>query len=278
MVFCKPLRNQGLFSRVPTSSANRGPLGPDVATGVNCRLFAISMLQASQRTVLQGPAFIRLLARLIRAHLPPPEASLSDRLSQWLDWKHALALSTALDGGAAAQVGDDSSVQGVSQVECTRIRAAQVEAIAADAALHGVGKSRGRMPADQENESETIDYVVFRQRYLARQRSMQSVTGDLRGRLRDRLAAQSAQMARLAEVDAVMELALSPREQALLANVPVVLEAHFANLRQLAVADASKTAGTWLDVFRKDMQSVLLAELDIRFQPVDGLLAALRTC
>jgi hypothetical protein len=29
-------------------------------------------------------------------------------------------------------------------------------------------------------------------------------------------------------------------------------------------------------VFRKDMQSVLLAELDIRFQPVEGLLAALR--
>jgi hypothetical protein len=32
----------------------------------------------------------------------------------------------------------------------------------------------------------------------------------------------------------------------------------------------------WLDVFRKDMQGVLLAELDIRFQPVEGLLEALR--
>jgi hypothetical protein len=35
--------------------------------------------------------------------------------------------------------------------------------------------------------------------------------------------------------------------------------------------------GAWLDVFRKDAQSVLLAELDLRFQPVEGLLAALRT-
>jgi hypothetical protein len=34
--------------------------------------------------------------------------------------------------------------------------------------------------------------------------------------------------------------------------------------------------GAWLDVFREDMQSVLLAELEIRFQPVEGLLAALR--
>ncbi|NVJ12466.1 DUF3348 family protein, partial [Myxococcus sp. AM001] len=36
------------------------------------------------------------------------------------------------------------------------------------------------------------------------------------------------------------------------------------------------TSRAWLDAFRKDMQSVLLAELDVRFQPIDGLLAALR--
>ncbi|MCM2495936.1 DUF3348 domain-containing protein [Burkholderia glumae] len=31
----------------------------------------------------------------------------------------------------------------------------------------------------------------------------------------------------------------------------------------------------WLDTFRKDLQSVLLAELEVRFQPVEGLLSAL---
>jgi hypothetical protein len=36
--------------------------------------------------------------------------------------------------------------------------------------------------------------------------------------------------------------------------------------------------GPWLDAFRKDMQSVLFAELEIRFQPVEGLRAALRAC
>lgn len=36
------------------------------------------------------------------------------------------------------------------------------------------------------------------------------------------------------------------------------------------------TPGAWLETFRKDMRSVLLAELDIRLQPVEGLLAALR--
>lgn len=37
------------------------------------------------------------------------------------------------------------------------------------------------------------------------------------------------------------------------------------------------TAGAWLDTFRTDMRAVLLAELDVRLQPVEGLLAALRT-
>jgi hypothetical protein len=84
-----------------------------------------------------------------------------------------------------------------------------------------------------------------------------------------------------------MELVLSPREQTLLASVPVLLEEHFERLRQAeqtALAEAGVAEGTpatmpgaWLEVFRKDMQSVLLAELDVRFQPVEGLLAALRT-
>ncbi|WP_332607838.1 DUF3348 domain-containing protein [Achromobacter sp. ESBL13] len=43
-----------------------------------------------------------------------------------------------------------------------------------------------------------------------------------------------------------------------------------------ATAPPPVTPGAWLDVFRKDMRSVLLAELDVRLQPVEGLLAALR--
>ena len=132
-----------------------------------------------------------------------------------------------------------------------------------------------------------VDYTVFRQRYLAMQRSIQAATGNLRGRLRDMLDQSTADMARLAAVDAVMERALSPREQTLLATVPALLGEHFARLRQAdqkTLVDAQITEdtpamapGAWLDVFRKDMQSVLLAELDVRFQPVEGLLAVLRT-
>jgi hypothetical protein len=126
---------------------------------------------------------------------------------------------------------------------------------------------------------------------------METGIANLRGRLRGMLAAKTPAMARLAVVDAVMERALGERERNLLGAVPGMLAGPFERLREAelqalaaAVADSDATEapeasedaapitpGAWLDVFRKDMQSVLLAELEVRFQPVEGLLAALRT-
>jgi hypothetical protein len=101
---------------------------------------------------------------------------------------------------------------------------------------------------------------------------MQATVGRLRGALRDALAQASQDLAHLAEVDAVMEAALTPREHALLARVPELLGLRFERLHA-----ARQGSSSWLDGFRRDMQSVLLAELDLRFQPVEALLAALRT-
>ncbi|NYT67102.1 uncharacterized protein DUF3348 [Pusillimonas noertemannii] len=48
-----------------------------------------------------------------------------------------------------------------------------------------------------------------------------------------------------------------------------------AQLRQ-AAKKPDLEPGPWLDTFREDMRSVLLAELDLRLQPIEGLLCALR--
>ncbi|KAB0659575.1 DUF3348 family protein, partial [Burkholderia diffusa] len=91
------------------------------------------------------------------------------------------------------------------------------------------------------------------------------------------------------------ERVLGARERSLLSAVPALLGTRFERLRDAerqALADAQAAAdaegdappaaaivpGTWLDTFRNEMQSILLAELEVRFQTVDGLLAALRTC
>ncbi|MGF6779770.1 DUF3348 domain-containing protein [Paraburkholderia sp. GAS334] len=246
------------------------------------------MVQASQRTGFSSPALIRLLARLTDIDVSDSSQSLSHRLSQWLDWTDAVALSTALKGNPPAEASGARANGHAEENECARVRTALANAIAGDSAF-AAGRRRGPAQAGPQGApvDAAVDYAVFRQRYLSMQQTMETAIGNLRGRLRGMLAAGTPGMARLAAVDAVMERALSERERSLLAAVPVLLAGHFARLREagqdtLTAAQASgdtgaATPGAWLDVFRKDMQSVLLAELDVRFQPVDGLLAALRT-
>ncbi|MFM0738711.1 DUF3348 domain-containing protein [Paraburkholderia xenovorans] len=265
------------------------------------------MVQAPQRTALSGPALIRILARLTDNDATESSQSLSDRLSQWLGWTDAIALSTVLSGAPPAVAASGARAFGPEQEsECARVRTTLVNAIAGDSVLGAAKRRPGARVAPHANVAAApadapVDYAVFRQRYTALQQSMETAIGNLRGRLRGMLATKTPGMARLAVVDAVMERALAPREQSLLAALPGLLAPHFERLRDAeqaslaayeasadaeAPADAPDTAaksaaaptpGAWLDAFRRDMQSVLLAELDVRLQPVEGLLAALRT-
>ncbi|KAA1004226.1 DUF3348 domain-containing protein [Paraburkholderia panacisoli] len=269
------------------------------------------MLQAPQRTTLSGPALVRLLARLADVEVPESRQSLSDRLSQWLGWTDAIALSSALNGSPPAVAAGARVFGSAEEAECVRLRSSLTKAVVGDSVL-ATARRDGRAPMQMQRQMHApkqgavdapVDYAVFRQRYQAIQQSMETAIANLRGRLRGMLAARTPALARLAVVDAVMERALGERERNLLGAVPGMLAGHFERLREAeqqalaaAMADSARRAdcdtteapeasedaapvipGAWLDVFRKDMRSVLLAELEVRFQPVEGLLAALRT-
>ncbi len=228
---------------------------------VDCRVFRSGgMVQVSQRKGFTDSALVRLLAPLADIEVHEPEQAFADRLSQWLDWTAAVSMAAALNGKAAPALSGARASVNAEEIECTRVRSALLKGIAEDdAATH---------------RSDTVPgFTPYRRRYAARQRAMETGIGPLRVRLRAALAARSPAMARLADVDAVMEQSLGAREHSLLSSVPVLLEKHFVRLRQ---ADAAAPSGRWLDVFRKDLHGVLLAELDFRLRPVEGLLEALR--
>ncbi len=222
------------------------------------------MVQVSRRTGFTGSALIRLLARLTDIEVPEPKQAFADRLSQWLGWTDAISLSAALNGGLAAASSGARPAGNPETRECERVRTAMTNAIAQD--MHSVSRDN------------TTDFAAYRRRYHARQQAMQTSIGPLRGRLRSTLATRSPDMARLAAVDVVMEQVLSAQEHRLLASIPATLEKHFKRLGQADanVVDPEAEPGAWLPVFRKDMHDVLLAEMDVRFQPVEGLLEALR--
>lgn len=232
------------------------------------------MGQVFRRTSFNGSALIRLLSRLAEADVREPANPTADRLSQWFGWTDAISLSAALDGTPATAQTSIRAPRNTEESECNRVKSALANAIVEDNTF-GAGKDA------------TSDFAPYRRRYLARQQAMEAGVGSLRSRLRSAMAARSPAMARLASVDVVMAQVLEAREHSLLSAVPGLLERHFERLRKAGEAPAAEEAQTpdtaaplpdaWLDVFRKDAQDVLLAELDFRFQPVEGLLDALRT-
>ncbi|VVE82508.1 DUF3348 domain-containing protein [Pandoraea sputorum] len=248
------------------------------------------MVQVSRRPVISAPTLIRSLARL--SSFAPPEAapSLSDRLSQWLGWTDAIALSSALKANpanpSAATPGARSAAQSPA-AELARVRVDLAAAIARDCGLAAApgGQIRALSAAERQRAASFAEFPAYRQRYATSQQTMDTAISALRTRLRAQLATTSPDAARLASVDAVMERVMGARERTLLASVPNLLEGHFVRLRDTEQAAMAAPrvpgapplapAGTWLDTFHRDMQSVLLAELDIRLEPIEGLIAAL---
>jgi hypothetical protein len=225
------------------------------------------MMQVPQRTGLSGPKLLRLLARLTDASASGAAPSLSAVMSRWLGWTDAIALSAALNGvPPEVAPGAPASGREIGDAAASHVRAMLTAAITGQATS---ADNRRRMPArTSAPDPAEADFAVHRQRYVALQQQMEHEIAGLRARLRTALAARNAQAARLAMLDTVMEQVLGRREQAVLAAVPGLLEPYFTRLRG--------AEGAWLNEFRRDIQSVLLAELEIRFQPVEALLAALR--
>ena len=203
----------------------------------------------ARRTGFSGSALIRLLARLSDIDVPPPDEAFADRLGRWVGWTDAIALASALnvDAPTASPVAPHPATD--DEKECSRVRTA----LATPLPAHAVDD----------------DFRTCRRHYHARQHAMEAGIGPLRQRLRSRLSTRSPSMARLAAVDEALADMSADRERTLLSTVPVLLERRFERL--------DRESASWLIDFRQDLHGVLLAELALRFQPVDGLLAALRS-
>ncbi|WP_243720344.1 DUF3348 family protein [Luteimonas aestuarii] len=211
-------------------------------------------------------------------------ASLSQRLGEWLDWRRAVALARVLDTAVAPGPGTgraEASASSSPPVEDESRQARESFARAIDAL---------DLPADAAGIDDAAPLI---RQYIELQRRLQAGTGRLRDRTRECVRSQSADMAQLAELDVVMEGLLSPREQALLDGIPTLLANHAARLRGDGAGPQSETdpprdtdaipvslpasAGSdWPTTFLRDLRDLLHAELDVRFQPIEGLLAALR--
>lgn len=218
------------------------------------------MPHSNRPRAVHGPPLARLLADLAQTDLTQPRHAPSERLSQWLEWTHAVALANALDAAPAA-----SSATLSGDDPCASLRTNLTRTIVED-------------PAFGQNSA---DASFYQQRCVVLQQRMEAGVADLRERLRQALSAIGPAQARLAAVDAALERTLTRRERTLLASIPAIVAAHCQRLLPAPTSPATLTTHAAddqrLEGFRGDVRRLLLAELDLRLQPVEGLSAALRS-
>ena len=258
---------------------------PDDRTRVDSALFPTPTVSGSlardlRRPPLTGSAFIRTLASLNDVRAPAAPDAFAQRLADWFDWTHAFSLSAALgESSAQAEVPGFGGQGALSadERELARVRAALARTIA-DAPDGGAPTRRVNRPsaAAVAPADTPVDFATYRQRYAACQLAMETQIVPLRRRLRSSLADRSAALAKLAELDIVMEQVVGAQERALLATVATRLEPRFDQLRGVRDDAVPCQPGPWLERFRQEMRGLLIAELDLRLQPVEGLLEACR--
>lgn len=236
------------------------------------------MTREVPRTRFHSSKLIRILEDLAMADIPDSRQSFGERLGQWLDFKDAISLYSVLHGDFSEITGRSNAKAEVCSLhdELARVRSSIVEAIRVDNQLDANKVAITASSSDLE-----VDFVPYHRSYLAHQRSMQSAVSTLRARMRAVLANKSPSGRRLAALDGALEQALAARERGLLAIVPLLLERRFNDLlrarRKLGGNDHApyQPSNEWLAGFCRDVQAVLLAELDLRLQPVFGLMDTL---
>jgi hypothetical protein len=245
--------------------------------------------QTPRRTPPSSSAFTRLLSALNDVHAPASNDAFAERLSHWFGWTDAISLSAALDSPAAHVPPAFDSAQAPASAEereLARLTATLAKAIAAAASAGEPARIQRPIAKAPPPVDTPLEFTPYRHAYATTQQAMDITIAPLRRRLRASLASASPEMAKLASLDMVMEQVLGARERALLATVPQWLERRFERLRQ--AHDTAKTEGDapvptnlrgpppWLAIFHQDMRALLLAELDLRLQPVEGLIDSLR--
>lgn len=134
--------------------------------------------------------------------------------------------------------------------------------------IHGYGCD---IDPDEHPTAESYIHAL-----LAIQRKIAATTRHLRDKVRKAMRDQGPNLARLAEMDTVFDHTMAAYTGQCFAQIPKVLEQRFLALestyKQASRPDSDPD--TWLHHYCEEAQNLLLAELDVRLEPVVGLLEA----
>jgi len=217
--------------------------------------------------------------------LPRPlePGALAQQLSHWVGFSQAIELAALHSGkvstpgrGLGLTHGQDTSPLDDLQTLYAHTRAQLERAVLESTLLPAEPEPPAGAPIGAGGRAAAFE--PYQRYYLNQQRALEAAVGPLRTKLREALGRGSPTMRQLALLDSVLEKLMAEQESRLLYTLPRLLKARFDQRGQSAAPapGAAPPDGTWLAGFARDLQAVLLAELELRLQPVLGLLQALQ--
>ncbi len=136
--------------------------------------------------------------------------------------------------------------------------------------------------------TESVGFEPYLNAWLTLQRRVVAASRQLRDKTRKVMKDHNQNLARLAELDSAFDHAMAGYTSQCFSHIPKVLEQRFQALfpalfpalfqAQQTPSEASQETGSapgdWLHRYCEEAQNLLLAELDVRLEPVLGLLEA----
>lgn len=240
------------------------------------------MLEPSFRASFGASKLIRYLSDLVNTDYHVAHVHFSERVGRLIDFSGSIALSEAHLRPPRQTDNANPAAQAGSSERFLRGRAAIVKNIIRCFVVpnrQGDGLDIARSPVEESTE-KAQDFPPYHAFYVTQQLEMRARVNHLHGELRQLAFQGAAPLAALAALDQALGEAIATRTRQFYAVIPQLLAKRFEQIQQASQAPAGEAvswsaAGGGFDQFCREMQTVLLAELEIRLQPVLGLTEAM---
>ncbi|MCB1773503.1 MAG: DUF3348 family protein [Gammaproteobacteria bacterium] len=253
------------------------------------------MTRAALPAAGDGPRFVRLLSGLAALKNEPTPAGFTESMEALIGFAQSMKLAMLHDELAATEyVASPEPVSYETLMhEVLEVRQALIRGVL-QSFEPAAAPSRRQLPrpgADVPDEA-LLTFEPYHRFYAAHQREFDARIHRLQLRVREALSGRSASLARLVALDENLRELVSAQTRKSLAAIPNLLGRRFDALLKAAQGrdrqdgdDEVDTPGNapgatafgaegWLQGFYRDMQDLLLAELDLRLMPVLGLVEA----
>ncbi len=251
------------------------------------------MTQAPPNVSLNGSRLIRFLSELAVSDVEVSHQQFTETLGQLISFSDAITLS-AVHSKLPKMVFEPTEVTSESvRAEFLRVREVLVKSVI-KSFTPNTGPSTISLPVPKADTTldKALSYEPYQRFYARHQREIDFKVESLQLFVRDGVSGLSLELAQLAELDAALGGVLALHTRRAFAVIPKLLGKRFEYLRneyQQALTNEEGLEnqplddtqaewikpGGWLHAFYQEMQGLLLAELDVRLQPVLGLVEAL---